>query len=60
MSTVGDHNNNNKTTFQIKSTKSYVSIVTLSTKDNVNVTEHLNDVNNPKKFPLDASFQGFN
>ena len=69
------------TTFKITSTKLYVPIVTLSTKDNVNLTKQLNegfkryvywneykskietqeaDANNPKKFPLDASFQGVN
>ena len=31
------------TEFQIKSTKSYVTIVTLSTKDNVNLTKQLNE-----------------
>ena len=36
MSTVGD---NNKTTFQLTSTKLYPPIVTLSTKDNVNLTK---------------------
>ena len=36
MSTVGD--NDNKTNVQITSTKFYVPIVTLSTKDNVNLT----------------------
>ena len=41
MSTVGD--NDNKTTFQITSTKLYVPIVTLSTKDNVNLTKQLNE-----------------
>ena len=59
----------------------YGSIVTLSTKDNVNLTKQLNesfkrsvywnvckskivpqeaDVNNPKRYHLDASFQGVN
>ena len=59
----------------------YVPIVTLSTKDNVNLRKQLNegfnrsvycneykskivaqeaDANNPKRFPLDASFQGVN
>ena len=41
MSTVGD--NDNKTTFQITSKKLYVPTVTLSTKDNVNLTKQLND-----------------
>ena len=31
------------TTFQITSTKLYVPIVTLSTKDNVNLTKQLNE-----------------
>ena len=69
------------TTFKITSTKLYVPIVTLSTKDNVNLTKKLNerfkrsvywneykskieakeaDANNPKRFPLDASFRGVN
>ena len=69
------------TAFQITSTKSYVPIVTLATKDNVNLTKQLNkrfkrsvywneykskietqeaDVDNLKRFPLDASFQGVN
>ena len=59
----------------------YVPVVTLSTKDNVNLTKQLNegfkrsvywneykskietktaDNNNVARFPLDASFQGFN
>ena len=41
MSTVG--NDVNKTTFKITSTKLYVPIVILSTKDNVNLTKQLND-----------------
>ena len=41
LSTVGD--NDNKTTFQITSTKFYVPIVTLSTKDNANFTKQLNE-----------------
>ena len=74
----GDNVNNRETTFQITSTKLYVPIVTLSTKDNVNLIRQLNerskrsvcwnkykskiktkeaDVNNLKRFPLDASFQ---
>ena len=40
MSTVGD--NDNKTTFQITSTKLYVPIVTLTSKDKVNLTKQLN------------------
>ena len=39
MSTAG--NNDNKTTFKITSTKLYVPIVTLSTKDNVRLTCHV-------------------
>ena len=40
----GDNNNNNnnnnkETTFQIISTKLYVPVVTLSTKDNANLTK---------------------
>ena len=41
MSTAG--NNDNKTTFKIRSTKLYVPIVTLSTKDNVSLTKQLNE-----------------
>ena len=42
----GDNNNNNnnrETTFQITSTKLYVPVVTLSAKDNVNLTKQLNE-----------------
>ena len=35
--------NDRVTTLQIKSTKLYVPIVTLSTKDNVNLTKQLNE-----------------
>ena len=38
----GDHANNRETTFKITSTKLYVPVVTLSTKDNVNLTKQLN------------------
>ena len=54
----------------------YVPVVTLSTKDNVNLTKQINeefkrsvywneckskiDANNVTSFPLDASFQGLN
>ena len=38
-----DSNNNRETTFQITSTKFYVPVVTLSTKDNVNLTKQLNE-----------------
>ena len=40
---VGDNFNNRETTFQITRTKLYVPIVTLSTKDNVNLTKQLNE-----------------
>ena len=40
---VGDNINKRETTFQITSTKLYVPIITLSTKDNVNLTKHLNE-----------------
>ena len=39
----GDNANNRETTFKIKSTKLYVPIVTLSTKDNVNLAKQLNE-----------------
>ena len=39
----GDNVNNRETTFQITSTKLYVPVVTLSTKDNVNVTKQLEE-----------------
>ena len=39
----GDNVNNRETTFQITRTKLYVLIVTLSTKDNVNLTKQLNE-----------------
>ena len=39
----GDNANNGETTFKITSTKLYVPIVTLSTKDNVNLTRQLNE-----------------
>ena len=38
-----DNANNRETTFQITSTKLYVPIVTLSTKDNVNLIKQLNE-----------------
>ena len=41
--TGGDNGNDRETTFNIRSTKSYVPIVTLSTKDNVNLTKQLKD-----------------
>ena len=40
---AGDNNNDRETTFQITSTKLYVPVVTLSTKDNVNLTKQLNE-----------------
>ena len=39
----GDNTNNRETTFQMTSTKMYVPIVTLSIKDNVNLTKQLNE-----------------
>ena len=39
----GDNANDRETTFKITSTKLYVPIVTLSTKDNVNLTKQLNE-----------------
>ena len=39
----GDNANNRETIFQITSTKLYVPVVTLSTKDNVNLTKQLNE-----------------
>ena len=39
----GDNANNRETAFKITSTKLYVPIVTLSTKDNVNLTKQLNE-----------------
>ena len=38
----GDNVNNRETTFKTTSTKLYVPTVTLSTKDNVNLTKQLN------------------
>ena len=40
----GDNANNRETTFQITSTKLYVPIITLSTKDNVNLTKQMKDL----------------
>ena len=40
---AGDNVNDTETTFQITSPKLYVPIVTLSTKDNVNLTKQLNE-----------------
>ena len=40
----GDNANDRETTFQITSTKFYVPIVTLSTKDNVNLTKQMKDL----------------
>ena len=39
----GDNVNNRETTFKITSTKLYVPVVTLSTKDNVNLTKQLTE-----------------
>ena len=39
----GDHANDRETKFKITSTKLYVPIVTLSTKDNVNLIKQLNE-----------------
>ena len=39
----GDNANNRETTFKITNTKLYVPIVTLSTKDNVNLTKQFNE-----------------
>ena len=39
----GDTANNRETIFQITSTKLYVPVVTLSSKDNVNLTKQLNE-----------------
>ena len=39
---AGDNANNRETRIRIASTKLYVPIVTLSTKDNVNLTKQLN------------------
>ena len=38
-----DDDHNNETTFKIAITKLYVPIVTLSTRDNVNLTKQLNE-----------------
>ena len=40
---AGDNYNNRETTFQITSAKLYIPVVTLSTKDNVNLTKQLNE-----------------
>ena len=39
----GDNSNNRETTFKIRNTNLYDPIVTLSSKDNVNLTEQLNE-----------------
>ena len=39
----GDNANDRETAFQIASTKFYVPVVTLSAKDNVNLTEQLDE-----------------
>ena len=58
----GDNANDREATFQITSTKLYVPVVTLSTKDNVNLTDQLDEgskrsdnVNLPKQ--LDKGFK---
>ena len=69
----GDNANNRETTFKITGTKLYVPIVTLSTKDNVNLTKKLNEgfkrsvywneyksKIETKEADVDASFQGVN
>ena len=79
--TFSGGDNANKRDATLKITRLYVPIVTLSTKDTVNLTKQLNegfkrsvcwneykskietldaDTNNPKRFSLDASFQGVN
>ena len=40
---AGDNDNNREATFQITSTKLYVPVVTLSSKDNVNLTKQLDE-----------------
>ena len=40
---VAADNNNRETTFKIANTRLYVLIVTLSTKENVNLTKRLNE-----------------
>ena len=40
---VAADNNNNDTTFNIANTKLYVSIVTLSTEDNIKLTKQLKE-----------------
>ena len=40
---AGDNANNRETTSKITSIKLYIPIVTLSTKDNVNLTKQLNE-----------------
>ena len=39
----GDNANDRETTFQITGTKLYVPVVTLPTKENVNLTKQLNE-----------------
>ena len=39
----GDNSNNRETTFKIRNTNLYDPIVTLSSKENVNLTEQLNE-----------------
>ena len=39
----GDNGNNRESTFQITSTKLYVPVATLSTKDNASLTKQLDE-----------------
>ena len=63
---VNTDGNDRETTLKTTSTKLYVPIVTLSSKDNLNLTKQLHEgfkrsvYSNEYKFPLDASFQGTN
>ena len=55
----GDNVNNREKNFKIISTKLYVPIVTLSTKEKEQIPKGA-DANNLKRFLLYASFQGVN
>ena len=55
----GDNVNNREKKFKITSTKLYVPIVTLSTKEKEQMPKGA-DANNLKRLPLYASFQGVN
>ena len=50
-----DNVNNRETTLKITSTKLYVPIVTLSTKDNVNLTKQLNEGFKRSVFGMDLN-----